>query len=78
MDSNRALSYFMDLSNDRRDFFRYNLASNAVLEWFGRTIRGNEGIEHFLRYDVWPQYEQNFVTASTCDPIETKTTHEQS
>lgn len=77
MDSSQALSYFMDLSNDQRDFFRYNLASNAVLEWFGRTIRGNEKIQNFLRHEVWPQYEQSFVSGSVCDPIETKPTHEQ-
>lgn len=78
MEANQVLSQFMEMCRERNDFFRYNLASNAVLEWFGRTMRGNEKIEHFLRYDVWPQYDQNFVAASTCAPIETKPTHAQS
>lgn len=77
MDANQVLSHFMELASDRSDFFRYNLASNAVLEWFGRTFRGNENIEHFLRYDVWPQYDQQFLAATVCDPFENKPTHEQ-
>lgn len=78
MDASRVLSRFMELSNERSDFLHYNLASNAVMDWFGRTLRGSERIDNFLRYDVWPQYDQNFVVATTCEPIETKPTHEQS
>lgn len=77
MDAKDVLKYFVEKCDDRDDHFECNLASNAVLDWFGRTLRGNKAIEHFLRYDVWPQYEQNFATAAPCEPIETKPTHQQ-
>lgn len=77
MEAKDVLSNFMELCHSRSEYFQYNLASNAVLDWFGRTIKGNKSIERFLQYDVWPQYEQNFVAAVTCDPIETRSTHEQ-
>lgn len=77
MEPKDVLSYFMETCHTRNDYFQYNLASNAVLDWFGRTIKGNECIERFLRCDVWPQYEQNFVAAVKCGPIETRPTHEQ-
>lgn len=77
MEPKDVLSYFMEICQTRNEYFQYNLASNAVLDWFGRTIKGNECIERFLRCDVWPQYEQNFVAAVKCGPIETRSTHEQ-
>lgn len=67
----------MESCSERSGYFQYNLASNAVLDWFGRTIRGNKNIEHFLRYEIWPQYDQNFVSATECGAIETKPTHQQ-
>lgn len=75
MEAKDVLSCFMELC--RSEYFQYNLASNAVLDWFGRTIQSNKCIEQFFQYDVWPQYEQNFVAAVACEPIETRSTHEQ-
>lgn len=77
MEAKDVLSHFMEMCHSRNEFLRYNLASNAVLDWFGRTIQGNKCIERFLQCDVWPQYEQNFVAAVACDPIESRPTHEQ-
>lgn len=77
MEAKEVLSTFVELCQNRSEYFQYNLASNAVLDWFGRTIKGSECIERFLRCDVWPQYEQNFVAAVTCGAIETRPTHEQ-
>lgn len=77
MEAKDVLAHYMETCHNRSGCFRYNLASNAVLDWFGRTIKGNTCVERFLQCDVWPQYEQNFVAAVTCGPIETRTTHEQ-
>lgn len=77
MDAKDVLSFFMECCSERNENIRYNLASNAVLDWFGRTIRGHKDVEHFLRNEIWPQYEQNFATATTCEPIETRPTHEK-
>lgn len=76
MEAKDVLSHFMEMCHSR-EFNGYSLASNAILDWFGRTIKGNKCIEQFLQCDVWPQYEQNFIAAVACDPIETRTTHEQ-
>lgn len=76
MEAKDVLSYFMELCHDRNEHLQYKFASNAVLDWFGRTIEGSKCIERFLQCDVWPQYEQSFVAATTCDPIETRSTHE--
>lgn len=75
METKDILKYFLENSNDRANFLQYCLASNSVLEWFGRTVRGNKKIEQFFRYDILPQYEQNFTTALPCQPFENKPTH---
>ena len=77
MEAKDVLAHFMEMCHGQNEFFQQSLASNAVLDWFGRTIQGNKCIERFLQCDVWPQYEQNFVAAVTCDSIETRPTHEQ-
>lgn len=77
MDALNVLSHFLRYSHENGEYFQHSLASNAVLDWFGRTVRGPKNIEQFLRQDIWRQYEQQFSAANACDPIESKTTHEQ-
>lgn len=77
MDVKDVLKQFIEKCEERDGRFQCNLASNAILDWFGRTLRGSKAIEQYLRYDVWPQYDQNFVTCTSCEPIESKPTHEQ-
>lgn len=77
MEPNDVLKYFIDSCNDRSQYFQCSLASNAVLDWFGRSFRSNKKIEQYLRYEIWPQYEQNFTNAIPCGPIETKSSHSQ-
>lgn len=75
MDTNDILNRFIENCNDQANYLQYCLASNSVLEWFGRTIRGNKQIEQFFRYDILSQYEQNFTTALPSQPFETKPAH---
>lgn len=77
MDALEVLACFKRYSTEAREYFQHSLASNAVLDWYGRTIRGRKNIEQFLRQDIWPQYEQKFPAATSCAAIETKPTHEQ-
>lgn len=77
MEAKDVLTNFMESCHSRDVYFKYNLASNAVLDWFGRTIKGEQSIQRFFECDVWPQYEQNFAAAMTCDPIEKRQSHEQ-
>lgn len=77
MDAKYVLKNFIDRCNDRADYLQYSLSSNSVLEWFGRTLRGNKKIEQYFRYDIWPQYEQQFSTAVECEAFETKPSHMQ-
>lgn len=69
------LKHFIESSNERAQYFQCSLASNAVLDWFGRNFRGNKRIDQYLRYEIWPQYEQNFTSATPCEPIEAKPSH---
>lgn len=74
MDPKDVLKHYIESYNDRTT----NLASNAVMDWFGRTFRGNKNIEQYFRLEVWPQYDQNFTAAVACEPIEHKPPHMQS
>lgn len=73
MDAKDVLKGFID--NCNANYLHYTLSSNAVLEWFGRTFRGNKKIEQYLRQEIWPQYAQNFSVAVTCEAFEVKPSH---
>lgn len=75
MDVKDVLKGFVDNCNERANYFQYTLSSNAVLEWFGRTFRGNKKIEQYLRYEIWPQYAQHFSVAVNCAAFEVKPSH---
>lgn len=75
MDVKDVLKGFVDHCNERADYFQYKLSSNSVLEWFGRTFRGNKNIEQYLRHEIWPQYAQHFSVAVNCDAFEAKPSH---
>ena len=70
MNPNDVLKEFLE-----SDDLQYNLASNSVLEWFGRTIKGPKRILNFLKYDIKLEYEPSFHKASECVPFEVKPTH---
>lgn len=73
----RVLRTFHERCCDRPSETADQFASNAVLEWFGRTIRGQSRIHQFLRYDVHAQYEQSFGRAVQIAAFESKATHLQ-
>ncbi|XP_059223993.1 uncharacterized protein LOC106088660 [Stomoxys calcitrans] len=56
--------------------FKYHLAPNSVVDWYGRTVRGANKIHDYLRHEVINQYEHvEFLEPEACSPIETKTSH---
>lgn len=44
-----VLKKFTDLCNNHSELLQHNLASNSVLEWFGRTFRGGKTIHQYYR-----------------------------
>ncbi|XP_055910345.1 uncharacterized protein LOC129944730 [Eupeodes corollae] len=71
-----ALAKYLELFTSHSDFFKFYIAQNGVLEWFGRTIKGNLKIHDYLRYEVCSQYDHLFFeNAEVCDSIECKPTH---
>lgn len=50
MEPNDVLKIFLQKCCEQPNEFRdNNYASNAVLEWFGRTIRGSTKIKNYYR-----------------------------
>lgn len=71
-----ALSKYLELFTAHSNFFKFFIAQNGVLEWFGRTIKGNQKIHDYLRYEVCSQYDHLFFeNAEQCEPFEYKSTH---
>lgn len=75
MEPNEVLKQYIDMCNSRSGLFQYYLANNAILEWFGRTIRGRHKIYPYFRYDLCQQYQHSFYDAQSCEPIESRTPH---
>lgn len=73
---NNALATYLELFTSHSNFFKFFIAQNGVLEWFGRTIKGNHKIHDYLRYEVCSQYDHLlFENAQACEPFESKSTH---
>lgn len=72
-----VLRQFTRLCNTDFALLQHYLASNAVLEWFGRTIRGRTNICAYYRYDLCQQYEHDFEKAEKCPAFECKPSHMQ-
>lgn len=77
-DVKEALSKYLELFTSHSNFFKFFIAQNGALEWFGRTIKGNQKIHDYLRYEVCSQYDHLFFeNAEACEPFETKQTHKE-
>ncbi|XP_055843331.1 uncharacterized protein LOC129910094 [Episyrphus balteatus] len=71
-----ALAKYLELFTSHSNFFKFFIAQNGVLEWFGRSIKGNTKIHDYLRYEVCSQYDHLFFeNAEPCEPFECKSTH---
>ncbi|XP_073833621.1 uncharacterized protein [Musca autumnalis] len=71
-----VLAKYLELFQQSSIDFKYHLAPNSVIDWYGRTVRGANKIHDYLRHEVNSQFEHTeFVDAEVCGPIETKTSH---
>ncbi|XP_055682703.1 uncharacterized protein LOC129789714 [Lutzomyia longipalpis] len=74
MDSNAVLRKFVDLCNNQQsDQISLLFASNGVVDWYGRTLRGPRKIADFFRYNN--QYYHKFADGKQCSPFEIRETH---
>ncbi|XP_061392106.1 uncharacterized protein LOC133327571 [Musca vetustissima] len=71
-----VLAKYLELFQQSSIDFKYHLAPNSVIDWYGRTVRGANKIHDYLRHEVNNQFEHiEFRNAEVCSPIETKTSH---
>lgn len=76
MGISHALSQYLTMFKADSNQFKTYMAANAVVDWFGRTIRGPAKIQDYLRNEVCSHYEHlNFEHLKCCGPIEYKPTH---
>ncbi|XP_038120535.1 uncharacterized protein LOC119770167 [Culex quinquefasciatus] len=67
---------YLELSSHDLSRMVYQLASNAVLEWNGLTVRGGSKIVKFLRQKQHAGQVQSFTGAvTTAQPFEVRDTH---
>lgn len=70
------LDQYLELSSHDLSRLVYQLASNAVLEWNGLTVRGGPKIVKFLRQKQHAGQAQSFAGAvTTVQPFEVRDTH---
>ncbi|XP_058834784.1 formin-binding protein 4-like [Topomyia yanbarensis] len=75
MTSDAVLQQYLELCSGRIDRLGYQLASNAVLEWNGVTIRFSGRIVKFLRQKLHTGLVQHFSNACAVEPFEDRQTH---
>ncbi|XP_055371217.1 uncharacterized protein LOC129605460 [Condylostylus longicornis] len=75
MEPEKVFLDFLNLCTDHAGHLQYQLANNAILEWFGRTIRGKEKIKNFVRYELSQEYEHQFNNWKIVDPFEVRPSH---
>ncbi|XP_058445417.1 uncharacterized protein LOC131426580 [Malaya genurostris] len=75
MASVTVLQQYLELCSGRIDRLGNQLASNAVLDWNGVTIRFSGRIVKFLRQKMYSGLVQHFPEACTVDAFEERQTH---
>ncbi|XP_065364043.1 uncharacterized protein LOC135957256 isoform X2 [Calliphora vicina] len=71
-----VLSKYLELFQQNSIEFKYYLAPNSVIDWYGRTIRGANKIHDYLRHEIHNNFDHTeFLEPNKCAPIETKTSH---
>ncbi|KAM7349556.1 uncharacterized protein ACRADG_008436 [Cochliomyia hominivorax] len=71
-----VLNKYLELFQQNSIEFKYYLAPNSVIDWYGRTIRGANKIHDYLRHEIHNNFEHTeFLEPNKCGPIETKTSH---
>lgn len=66
--------FYVDLIDNHKDCFRYYLSQNAVLDWFGQTVRGEKNIQSFVKSNI-SNCSHNFKSAIPVQKIGFRDTH---
>lgn len=51
MEASNVLKEYLEVFKDNNKQLKLLVAPNAVVDWFGRTVRGPAKIHDFLRFD---------------------------
>lgn len=70
----RVLKIFVNSCNGNYHKYSSPFASNAVIDWFGRTIKGQSNIIKYYNNSS-TTYEHELYNIETCDAIEERPTH---
>ncbi|XP_017772524.1 PREDICTED: uncharacterized protein LOC108559688 [Nicrophorus vespilloides] len=66
--------FYIDLIENHRDSFSYYLSDNAILDWFGQTVKGEKNIKVFLKNHV-NKIKHIFPNIEPCSKIGYRDTH---
>lgn len=47
--ASRFVEFYVNTLDNHKDCFKYYLAENAVLDWFGQTVKGCKNIGAFIK-----------------------------
>lgn len=48
------LDFYIDLLDNSKNLLKYYLSDDAVLDWFGQTVKGQKNISTFIKAKVMP------------------------
>lgn len=65
---------YIDLIENHRETFMYYLSENAVLDWFGRTVKGQKNIHIFIKSHI-DNVEHQFSNPRSVSKIGFRETH---
>ncbi|XP_065158774.1 uncharacterized protein [Atheta coriaria] len=73
-DAQEFASFYFDLLENHRETFTYHLSEGAVLDWFGRTIKGVQNIKDFAKLHM-DLMKHRFSKIEPCHEIGYRKTH---
>lgn len=73
-DEKAMANLYMHLIDNHKETFMYYLSENAVLDWFGRTLRGRKNIHSFIKRHI-RDVLHHFNNARPVPKIEFRDTH---
>jgi len=73
-DAESFLSFYIDLFENHVDTLPYHLSEDALLDWFGQTVRDVKKIGEFLKHNVG-SVKHLFTQPEVCDSVGYRESH---
>lgn len=73
-EAKRFLQFYETTIDNQKGLFKYHLAENAVLDWFGKTVKGLKNIKEFLNTSA-TSCTHHFTNVKVVDKIGFRDTH---